>query len=211
MNNINFEYGYVYLFEDSTEHLPSTSLLNLNADLSDVANFPVILSSEIREHIIRMGPQQIQIDFPKTNGRSFSTSYFTKKESNGETTKREWLIYSKSLDAVHCFCCVLFLKPSVFGPGEGFSNWQHLSARLRTHEASLVHKNSYEQWIEMRCAILSDKTIDLQLNSQLLEKKNRLCLVFERLIHIILYLARQNLALRGSSSDLYESNNGNFL
>lgn len=130
----------------------------MDLDCSDVANFPTVLSTAIRKSIIRIGPTQIQMEFPKTNGRSYSSFHYTKKEANGETTKREWLVYSKSLDAAHCFCCVLFSKTLSFGSNRGFSDWQHLSENIKTHESSATHKSSYAQWIGMRRAILTDKT-----------------------------------------------------
>lgn len=79
-------------------------------DISDPANYLT-------------GPIQDQILFPSTNGRSFSSSFFTKKMANGERVKREWLVYSKKLDAVFCFCCLLFGSESnVFKTG--YKDWQ---------------------------------------------------------------------------------------
>ena len=81
----------------------------INFDISDVMNYPVNMYQTLLDHIILTGPIQVQtINFPVTNGRSFSKSYYTKKMSNGENVKRDWLIYSKGLDSVHCFCCRLF-------------------------------------------------------------------------------------------------------
>lgn len=80
----------------------------LDIDFSDVANYPSDLTQHFLERIIRTGPFQIVISFPKSNGRSFSEFFYTKNMKNGEKVKRDWLIYSKILDAVHCFCCRIF-------------------------------------------------------------------------------------------------------
>lgn len=90
------------------ENVGTVSLnVNIGAidfDASDAMNYPVNMSQTMLEHIVLTGPIQVQaINFPVTNGRSFSESYYTKKMSNGENVKRDWLIYSKGLDSVHCF------------------------------------------------------------------------------------------------------------
>lgn len=66
--------------------------------------------SEIqRERIIRTDPIQIDIKFPlNENERSFSTSYYTKQMPNGENIKRDWIVYSRKLDAILCFYCYIF-------------------------------------------------------------------------------------------------------
>lgn len=60
-------------------------------------------------------------------------------------------------------------------------------------------------WKENVNRLCSDTTIDLSLDKQLLDEKKRLKLVFERLIAMTLYLARQNLAFAGT-----DSTSGNF-
>lgn len=65
------------------------------------------MTIDLRKKILSQGPIQIVTAFPTINGRSFSQNYYTKQMSNGEQVKREWLIYSKVLDSVHCFSALL--------------------------------------------------------------------------------------------------------
>lgn len=96
--------------------------------------------------------------FPSTNERLFSNSYFTEKLANGETVKREWLIYSKKRDAVFCFCCVLFGTDStVFNTG--YSDWQHLTQTIKYHETSNNHYNNFASWKEYLNRMSTDSTI----------------------------------------------------
>lgn len=172
-------------------------------DISDIANYPSAVSHTLREHIILMGPIQVEIKYPKSkDNRSFSKKYFFKVMPNGEEVKRDWLVYSVKLDAVHCFCCRLFRdssgKPVVLAR-DGYSDWQNLSTRIKEHEFSQNHISNYKKWKEVTERILTELTIDSKLSEQYQNEKERLKKVFHRLISFILFFARQNIALSGSS------------
>lgn len=112
-------------------------LSEFNIDISDVVNYPQNLTQRLLERIIITGPIQTEISFPVTNGRSFSAFYNTRKMPNEEKVKREWLIYSKSLDSVHCFCCRIFqeIRPDTgIGANNGMKDWGHLSQAIKKHE-----------------------------------------------------------------------------
>ncbi|XP_021763923.1 zinc finger MYM-type protein 5-like [Chenopodium quinoa] len=40
--------------------------------------------------------------------RRFTTNLYTRVLSNNEKRDRDWLVYSKELDRVYCFCCKIF-------------------------------------------------------------------------------------------------------
>lgn len=181
-------------------------------DISDVGSYPATLTQSLHDRIIRNGPNQISIEFPITNDRSFSSFYYTKQMSIGEEIQREWLVYSKMLDSVHCFCCRIF-APTVVGiaSAKGVNDWRHLTDRIKHHKCSASHLKNLTKWKTM--SVQSSSTIDNQLLQHFKNEKERLKQVFRRLISFILFFARQNIAFTGSSSSIHDINgkNGNIL
>lgn len=184
-------------------------------DLSDVVNYPDILTPDFREKIVHVGPIQIKMSFPSTNGRSFSESFYTKRMANGEDVRREWIVYSRTLDSVHCFCCFLFgenQNVSGVSSKNGISDWKHLSTRISEHEHTKQHMKNYAEWKLLENRISNKKTIDLEIRNQMKEEIEKLRQVFKRIVPLILFFARQNIALTGKSSNIRDStgHNGNF-
>lgn len=128
--------------------------------------------------------------------------------NNGERVERDWITYSVKLDAIHCFCCLLFdINSERTGliSDSGFRDWSHLSQRINQHEATGIHITNYITWKEYLKQISANRTIDAHMSRIFLEKKKQLKLVFERILSILFYLARQGLAFRGA-----ENRSGNF-
>ncbi|XP_065642896.1 zinc finger MYM-type protein 5-like [Hydra vulgaris] len=78
---------------------------------NDPGLWPEYRSNRNRLGFVKQGPVRIEnISFPRDekDTRKFSASYYTKVLLNGEKVARRWLIYSKSKNAVFCFCCKLF-------------------------------------------------------------------------------------------------------
>lgn len=112
---------------------------------------------------------------PKNNlGKRFCSSLYTKKLSNGESCDRNWLVYSKELDKVFCFCCKIFKKGSRKGQlvNEGFVDWTHISERLYQHEQSRDHICNMAAWIELQHRFKENKTIDKTAQEILMKKRN---------------------------------------
>ena len=143
--------------------------------------------------------------------RRFSALFYTRILSNGEHCDRDWFVYSKELDRVFCFGCKLFTKGHRKGQlaNEGFNDWIHLGSRLKEHETSPNHVLSMATWYELRSRLQKDQTIGKAAQRQLEKEKDHWRKVLFRIVCIVKFLAKQNLAFRGTNSKLYEDSNGN--
>ena len=109
-------------------------------DIYDPRNWNA-LDSKLRELLLINGPKR-DISFKKGPKdkfhRRFSASLFTRVLPNGEMCDRSWLVYSKELDRVFCFCCKLLRKGNPRGllVSDGFCDWQHVNFRLKEHETN---------------------------------------------------------------------------
>ncbi|XP_056692487.1 uncharacterized protein [Spinacia oleracea] len=145
--------------------------------------------------------------------KRFSATLYYRVLSNGEKCDREWLVYSKELDKCFCFCCKLFKKG--YGrsqlTNEGFGDWTHVSIRLKEHETSPEHFKNMGIWYDLRLRLQKNETIDKVAQKQLNKEKEHWKKVIQRIIAITKFLAKYNLAFRGTNERLYQSNNGIFL
>jgi hypothetical protein len=145
--------------------------------------------------------------------RRFSALSYTRVLSNREKCDREWLVYSKELDKVFCFCCKLLKKGTVKGQlaNEGFNDWAHLSHRLTENESSREHVANMSSWYDFRLRLEKNQTIDNVAQRELEKEREHWRKVLLRILLIVKFLAEHNIAFRGSNSKLYQDNNGNFL
>lgn len=155
-----------------------------------------------RDTSILYGPY----DVPGRNGRRFSAALYTRTLSNLEKCDREWLVYSRELDKIFCFCCKVFRTGVPKGglDGEGFRNWQHATNRVREHEVGSDHLTNMNRWFEMRKRLMLNETIDKIQYEQLKIERDYWKQVIFRIIALVKFLAKHNLAFRGKKEKLYQ-------
>jgi len=190
-------------------------------NISDPSTWPALLSAPIRSKILCKGPVQIKMaKFPKTNNVSFSSSYYVKQLPSGEIQDREWLIYSQTTDSLFCFACSLFstvrtksLNPwAHMGNGNsGFKDFHHLRRSVARHEESQQHFESIICWKQYMLRSKAGQLIDQKEREELQKEAGFWREVLRSLIEAILFLAKNNLAFRGSSTEIDNPNCGNYL
>jgi hypothetical protein len=138
--------------------------------------------------------------------RSFSQVWFK---------KYSWIEYSITADAIYCQSCRFFGKcgEATF-TSSGYRNWQKIGQKCDKHNSSSVHKSAVTQMNEFKLnAKVGRGTVLEQLDpmhgNAFFVEKNRD--VLKVILHVILFCAKQDIALRGHRETIEDSNRGNFL
>ncbi|XP_024989297.1 zinc finger MYM-type protein 5-like [Cynara cardunculus var. scolymus] len=172
-----------------------------------------MLNCKMKDLFVEKGHiRESNINFPRDNiGRHFSDEFYVRKLRNGDCHDRKWLVYSKELDKVFCFCCKLFKEDRSKSQlaSVGLSDWKHLGQGLSAHENIIEHTTSLGIWSELRLS--KNETLDKELQYLIKKDTDHWKEVLVRIIAVVKCLAKNNIAFRGKNGKLFEESNGNFL
>ncbi|XP_035845819.1 zinc finger MYM-type protein 1-like [Helianthus annuus] len=207
-DNMNVDVDNMNAGEDNVNLIP-------DIDIFDPRNWGGLSNDMIKELVMK-GPKRDRdvVKGPVDKfGRHFSNTMYTRILSNRETCDREWLVYSKKLDKLYCFCCKVFRTGHPKGglDDEGYNDWIHASGRLKQHEVGLEHLKNMNEWFELHQRLKCNETIDKSAYEQFRKEKDYWKQVILRIVALVKFLAKYGLAFRGSNEKLYQKGNGNFL
>ena len=123
------------------------------------------IDTKLRDLLVERSPiRDNDIIFPKGDDtRHFSTIHHTRILSNREKHDRKWLVYSKNMDQVFCFCCKLFeSKRTGQLCNEGTQDWKNISSKIRNHETTREHINNMNTWLDLKMRLSKNKAIDFK-------------------------------------------------
>ncbi|XP_020263417.1 uncharacterized protein LOC109839403 [Asparagus officinalis] len=186
--------------ENVSIDVENVSIDNENNDSKYVPNIDIYdprtwenIDNDSRDILVEKGlERETNLNFPlDKEGRHFSYTHFNRKLSNGESRDRKWLIYSKHIDKVFCFCCKLFKSNNYKAllANDGLQDWRHIGERLKEHENSIEHITNMNSWNELRLRLGKGQTIDNDLQKEIMKEKERW----------------------RSNEKIYQNSNGNFL
>lgn len=155
-------------------------------------------------------------EFPKSKDstgklRSFHENfYFCKTLDNQTPVKRLWLCYSPSKDRIFCGTCKLFGLPKAKKQklaSIGSNDWTNLSRNISHHESLPEHLQA-----EINQSLYNKNT---RIDTKMLHSANQNVAenraIVSVIIEVLLFAARQNIAIRGHNETLQSLNRGNFL
>ncbi|KAL3009321.1 hypothetical protein AAZX31_07G077100 [Glycine max] len=141
------------------------------------------IDGKFRDLMIEKGPiRHDKFQYPKDeNNRYFYSSCYQRTLSNREKHDRRWLVYSKDLDKVYCFCCKLFGSTNVSQlANEGTKDWKNLGSKLKCHDTNHEHIINMTKWIELEKRLTTKQTIDKHIQEQINKEKEHWENIYEK-------------------------------
>ena len=127
------------------------------------------------------------------------------------------MLCSPKNGCLYCFSCRLFLsqkeqeRQSAF-VRDGFRKWWKLNPKVVEHEKSREHHLAFDKLKELEMRLNRGETLDKSHLEQIESETKKWVNILHRVMDIILFLARQNIVLRGYRESFdAEDNPGNFI
>lgn len=177
--------------------------------------------SQLQKSILlsKLPVQKMLDNFPKRGQLSFNPSHYMKKATG--TSGREWLVYSVSTNSLFCFSCSVFTGTTstlanspwtnIGINNVGFTDFPHQARAIKLHEESQAHFQSVICWKQYEKLHSSSKLINQSVQEATLNEISFWKQVLHSMLDAIIFLAKNNLAFRGTSSKLDDHDCGNFL
>ena len=187
---------------------------------NDIGHLADFLTTEQAEVAVRRGPDKHPYQFPcDHSAHSFPLSVLHAKLQNGETTPRDWLVWSKFKQSLYCFPCRLFSKlpqasRSKLASAHGHSvndRWKKLHDKIPEHERSNSHKQCYMQWRQLQKSLTEGSTIEALMLENIKSNMDKWKKILHRILDVTLFLGERGLAFRKKSQLVGDPKNGNFL
>lgn len=194
----------------STELTENSTPEVLDKNLDDPFFWEV--NEELRDYISKNGLKQNEdADFSKSvrqypnQKRFFSKTFFTRKLCNGETVKRNWLVYSISSGLAFCGPCKLYGGTTLLAT-TGYNDWKNFSTL--DHDIFIEHRDCTRKFItRMQRSGRVDSEIVKTFEKTITYWKE----VLKRVVETIKFLASRGLPFYGENEIIGSSKNGNFL
>ncbi|XP_058198339.1 uncharacterized protein LOC131313858 [Rhododendron vialii] len=173
------------------------ALVNIN----DPCNWDNI-DQKLRDLLVQRGPVRRNDD-----------ATFPKDDNEKKKYDRKWLVYSKSLKRVFCFCCKLFKNEGnkTRLANDEFQDWKNIGDRLKGHETNWEHLTCMNKWIELERRFQKNQTIDKSIQERIIKEREHWRGVLLREIALVEAFAQNNLPFCGENEKIYQKNNRIFL
>lgn len=185
----------------------------------DPAKWPEIINDNLIDCYLEKGAEYFQncdsdkkfeasLRTYKSQNRKFSESMLYKILVNGETVRRQWILYSLSTGNICCFSCKIFNynKSSPFCCG--FSDWKKGPEKIEHHENSKEHRISMNKLLSR---MDSKQRVDKNIAEAFQREKIYWTDVFKRIVVVIKFLAERGLPFRGDDEIFGSTSNGLYM
>jgi hypothetical protein len=127
-------------------------------------------------------------------------------------TKYAWLAGSKNLGKLFCYYCLLFRGEKTWG-SDGISVMKNFDRKASKHAISKTHLTSQEEFMllganRIEHALSEGRRLAAIKHNENVGVNRR---ILTRLIHVICFLGKQEIAFRGHNEDSSSINKGNYL